>query len=451
MKFLCSKLLLSISLLSFFSEAVAKNATHKSSNHKSSQKKSALTKDAEIQVGETKSKTPTAQTPTLKINGFTVVAASTANQRNKTSGKGSGIPAIGIGVSDLYFTAEGKSEGGVTYKYRMNINAVPFAQDTAVDRNYLEVGHDKFGTLQGGAVSGVDDSMSKTGLSLIGGAAGMDGTFAGQYNNSSGVTDGVHPYGYTKRANKLNYITPSFSGFQVGVSFTPNTSNAGRLGPDYSDQNRLGIGNQSGIYSNKNYAAFGLANTAIATTYSNSWDKWSLQLAALYIMERSRLKGDTRQFKVNNLSTYQLSATVGYDDIRFAGSYTDNGKSRLPKEANCALKTGSNAVNTTDLHTGNAGKAWDIATQYTWGAYQFAAGYFESLRKVNTTSKARFQVVTLTADWNALPGLKLFAEADVAKSGNTQAAIAQAEAMKAGSGSGRNSGNTFVIGSKISF
>jgi len=73
------------------------------------------------------------------------------------------------------------------------------------------------------------------------------------------------------------------------------------------------------------------------------------------------------------------------------------------------------------------------------------------VRKVNTTNKARMQVVTFTADWNALPGLKFFAEADVAKSGNTQAAINQANAMKAGSGMGRNSGNSFILGSKVSF
>lgn len=447
---LFSKLLLSCALITCLSDAYA--APHKKTKAKAPAKATAQTVSTE--KAETASP---AKAPTLKINGFTVVNASTVSQRQQSGGKGGGIPGIGIGVSDLYFTAEGKSAEGVTYKYRMNINAVPFAQETAVDRNFIEVGHDKFGTTQFGAVGGVEDSMSKAGLTLIGGAAGMDGTFAGNYNMSSGVTDGVHIYGYTKRANKISYITPNVSGFQVGVSFTPNTSNAGRLGPNFESQNKPGIGNQSGIYPNKDYAAFGLANTAIATTYSNTWDQLSLQLAAIYVMERSRLKGDTQQFKVNNLSAYQLSATVGYGDIRFATSFTDNGKSRLPKDANCALKAGNAvlntsgaAVNTTDLNTGDAGKAWDFATQYTMGAYQFAAGYFETVRKVNTNSKARFQIVTLTADWNALPGLKFFAEADVAKSGNTQAAVNQANGMGK-SGMGRNSGNTFIVGSKVSF
>ncbi|HCU06594.1 MAG TPA: hypothetical protein DIC42_03320, partial [Holosporales bacterium] len=109
--------------------------------------------------------------PSLKVSGYTIVTASTINQKNKTGGKGSGIPALGIGASDLYFTAQGESEGGFTYKYRMNINAVPFAStDTSIDRNFIEFGSDAMGTLQVGAVSGVDDTMTKGGYSLIGGA-----------------------------------------------------------------------------------------------------------------------------------------------------------------------------------------------------------------------------------------------------------------------------------------
>ena len=391
-----------------------------------------------------------AKPPSLKISGYTVVTASTIKQKNKTDGKGSGIPAIGIGASDLYFTAQGESESGFTYKYRMNINAVPFANtDTAIDRNFIEFGSDNMGTLQLGAVSGVDDTMTKGGFSLIGGAAGIDGTFGGGYNMSSGVNSGVHIYGYTKRANKISYATPTFSGFQAGVSFTPNTSNAGRLRNNDS-QNINGVGNDSGIYTDKNYSAFGLANTAASLTYSNTWDDWSLQLSAIGITERSRLKGETQHVKVRNLRTWQLSSTVGYKDFRLATSYFDNGKSRLPYDANQILKTAGN-LNTSDLNEGNAGKAWDVAGQYTIGAYQFAVGYFESLRKVNSTSKARSQILTLTADFNALPGLKFFAEADFAKSGNTQAAINQANAMKTNSGNARNSGNAFILGTKVSF
>lgn len=395
-----------------------------------------------------------AKPPSLKISGYTVVAASTVNQKNKTGGKGGGIPAIGIGASDLFFTAQGQSEEGFTYKYRMNVNAVPFANtQTSIDRNFIEFGSDAMGTLQVGAVSGVDDTMTKGGFSLIGGAAGIDGTFGGAYNMSSGVNSGVHIYGYTKRANKVSYATPTFSGFQAGVSFTPNTSNAGRLRNNDS-QNIEGVGNDSGIHANKTYAAFGLANTAASLTYSNTWEDWSLQLSAIGITEKSRLKSATQHVKVRNLKTWQVSSTVGYKDFRIATSYFDNGKSRLPYDTNQLLKAasgGNSALTTTDLNEGNAGKAWDVAGQYTMGAYQFAVGYFETLRKINSISKARSQILTLTADFNALPGLKFFAEADFAKSGNTQAAIDQSNAMKANSGNGSNSGNTFVIGTKVSF
>ncbi|MDP2192925.1 MAG: porin [Alphaproteobacteria bacterium] len=390
--------------------------------------------------------------PKLVVSGSTVICGSTINQRNKTSGKGGGIPAISIGSSDLYFRALAQTEGGFEYKLVMNINAVPYAnKDAAIDRSYLEFGSNTMGTLQVGAVSGVDDTMAKGGLSLIGGAAGIDGTFPGAYNMSSGVNGGVHLLGYTKRANKLSYTTPSFYGFQAGISFTPNTSNAGRM-RDYSKANVPGIGNDSGIYVDKELAAYGLANTALGLTYNNTWDDYTFGLSLVGITERSRLNGQEGPIRVRNLRSFQIGALVGYKDFRVASSYFDNGKSRLPYESNQLLKTsGANQFRTTDLNEGNAGKAWDVAAQYTMGAYQFSAGYFETLRKVNNTSKARSQVVTLTADYKALPGLKLFVEADFARSGNTQAALNQSNAMKRDTGIGRNSGNAFVGGTKISF
>jgi predicted porin len=378
--------------------------------------------------------------PTLKISGATSIDMSVNSQKKKSSDEKAGrSPMVSLGSSDLYFTAEGETDSKLIYKWRMNITTIPHT-NPRIDRNYIELACPTKGTFQFGLVGGVEDTMSQTALGLIGGAAGVDGTFGGLYNMSSGVIGNVHPIGYTKRAAKVTYATPRMAGFQLGLAYTPNTSKQGR-------GEAQGIGHDSALYFKKVDDLFGQNNIAAAISYKNTWDDVSLELALTGLTERSRLKVKNKRVDLHNALAYQVGGTIGYKDYSLTASYMDNRKSRMPK------KTGQDIIGnltSDDLIGGNAGKLWDVGVQYTYESWQFAVAYFNSKRKINVGNNVKSDIVTATIDYKVLPGLKLFAEADFVSSKAPEIVAALANKAKA-VGTTNNSGKVFLVGARLSF
>ncbi|CAO5678198.1 MAG: hypothetical protein HEEMFOPI_00309 [Holosporales bacterium] len=385
--------------------------------------------------------------PSVVISAATSIAGAAGKQKIKSGGKKDGAPLISIGQSDLYFTASGESDKGLTYKWRANITAIPGIID--IDRNYIEFGHDAYGTLQVGAVGGTEDTFTQGAFKLIGGAVGLDGTSLSIFNMSSGVINGIHLTGYTRRANKIVVSSPVVSGFQVGFSYTPNTSISGRQSLN-NDSMTKSIGNDSGLYPDKENSVFGTNNIAAGLSYNNAWDDFSVNADVTYVYETSKFSRKSSGSvwtvgEVNNVSAYQVGVVFGYKNWRFGGSFTNNGKSRLPKSQ---IQVGGSSYN---LHEGNAGKAFDVGVQYKMDAYQFAVAYFNTKRKFDSTGNTGSDAITFTADYSALPGLKFFAEVDIIRSKTCQNAMNLANAASSNSAIDNNNGEVFVVGTRISF
>ncbi len=408
-----------------------------------------------------------AQAPTLKINGYTIVNAISAKQQRKDNGKGGVDPYIGIGASDMYFTVAGKAANGMEYKYRIVFETIP-GSSFYVQKNYIEVNGD-FGTVQGGMVTGPEDTMPESGADIIGGANGIDGSLNSVYNYSAGVIKGVNFIGETKKASKVVFYSPEVMGFQLGLAFTPNTSHVG----DASRNNAIvgdnpAVGNSSGIYPNyKSLAPYGTRNITYGLTYKGAVDKWSYTLAAVGMTEKSHYvdvaQFGQRQVPINNANSYQLSACVGYDKWKVAAGWIDNGKSRLPKDNSLygySTSSSSPAPGTLLLgnsYLGNSGKAWNVGTSYTIGAYQFAATYHRTDRKTDASNKATSDIIVTTVDLNALQGLKVFGEVDFISTKTNAGAIAVQQSYmtntenKGNKAIGGNSATVFILGTKVSF
>jgi hypothetical protein len=416
-----------------------------------------------------------AQAPVAQINGYASWVMAFSNQQKKTNGLG-GNPYVGVGAANLFFTAKGTSSGGLDYKFRCAMETSPGGKDGSYfTQNYIELA-DKWGTFQVGNLTGADDTMLESGLNLMGGANSIDGTFGSVVNSATGVIDGAFMYGSTKKATKLNYYTPTAGGFTLGVSWTPNTNNRGMDSKNNSTGSDHPYGNMSGIYPDKQYSAYGLNNVTVGMSYKQDFSTCNIALAAAYITENSRRGGydwvvksvenlydNNLPFfninKVNKTQSAQFTAAFGFDNWRFATGYINNFKSRLPK--------------TDTFKAGNSGKAWNIAGQYTSGAYQFALGYFKTTRQLpripgnggnlsnfknygNVHGKATSDTVSATVDFNALQGLKFFAEVDLFKM-NTDANFARfmGNTKKYTSKNTtpviKNSGGLLMFGTKVSF
>ncbi|MBY0282276.1 MAG: porin [Alphaproteobacteria bacterium] len=407
-----------------------------------------------------------AQAPTLKINGFTAIAGYSASQQRKDNGKGGVDPQVNIGASDLYFTVTGKASNGMEYKYRINFETIP-GSDAYVNKNYVELNGD-FGTTQLGQVTGPEDTMPESGANLIGGANGIDGTLNSAYNYSSGVIKGVNFIGETKKAAKVVFYSPEVLGFQLGAAYTPNTSH---MGEDSKNNARVGsnpgVGNSSGLYpNNKSTGPYGIRNITFGLTQKGSSGKWSHAFAVVGVAEKSVYSdysnfGDQRRIALNNAKSYQLSAAVGYDQWRVAAGWIDNGKSRLPKD-NSLSYYGSSSNYSGKLYLGNSyqgnsGKAWNVGTSYTVGAYQFAAAFHRTDRMSDATSGTSSDIIATSVDLSALQGLKIFGEVDIIKTRTNLGAVAVQQSYmtnvegKGNKAIGDNSGAVFILGTKVSF
>jgi hypothetical protein len=408
-----------------------------------------------------------AQAPVAQINGYASWVMAFSKQQNKSNGLG-GNPYLGVGVANIFFTAKGISSGGLEYKFRCAMETSPGGKDGSYfTQNFIQLG-DNWGIFQVGNLTGPDDTMTESGLNLIGGANGIDGTFGSVVNEVEGLIDGAIMYGTSKKATKMNYYTPNFGGFMLGIGWTPNTNNRGLDGKNNSIGSDHAYGNMNGIYPDKQYAAYGLNNVAIAMNFKHDFKVCNIALAAAYITENSRrggydwVNGAANNYdanlpffninKVHKAQSAQFTGAFGFDKWRFAAGYINNFKSRLPK--------------TDTFKAGNSGKAVNFAGQYTVGAYQFALGYFKTSRQLpkliaarnygNVYGKATSDTVTATVDFNALQGLKFFAELDVFKM-NTDANFAKffgntkKYTSKQTTPVSKNSGGLLMFGTKVSF
>jgi hypothetical protein len=291
-------------------------------------------------------------------------------------------------------------------------------------------------------------------LNLIGGAQGIDGGLNSIYNFSSGVIGGVTYIGDTGRATKMVWYSPTVSGFQVGFAYTPNTSHNGDSGKNTNKliNNNIEKGNAKGIYFDKDNMPYGISNFTYGVSYTKTIEKWSFGGSVTGVMENSRYctKNAATGTPIRNANSYQITANLGYDKWAFAAGWIDNRKSRLPKDDSLVSYIG-------DARNGNAGKAWNVGGSYTIGAYQFATGYFRTDRKTGASGNASSDIVTFTADLNALQGLKFFGEVDLiqTKTNDTMKNTLQnyyvTNKKMGDTAIGNNSGAVVVVGTKVSF
>ncbi|MES2607927.1 MAG: porin [Pseudomonadota bacterium] len=402
-----------------------------------------------------------AKAPALKMSGFTSMIGLGASQKQKQNGKGGTDPSFAISASDLRLTVAGKSINDFGYKYILNFKTIP-GQNPLVDRNYVEFDDNRMGSIQVGVIKGIDDSMPVNAYTLIGGTGGIYGSVPNIYNFSEGVIMGTNPIGSPDIATKLNWFSPIVRGFQVAVSYTPNTSHVGKGARDNSKFGAGRFGNEEGgMYpDDENPVAFGLKNIVYGISYTKRLNEYSFTLNGILINEHSRLvlKDSKKTYALNRTKSYQLSAMVGIAAWDFAAGWIDNKKSRLPTQELSNQSPNALYIATSGLnsHLGNSGASWNAATRYSFGAYQAALGYFRTDRKTDATQSAQMDAITATLDFKALEGLKFFGEVNYlsTKTNKTQMDAAQTY-YNAQSASqiavGNNTGAVLILGTKVSF
>lgn len=217
----------------------------------------------------------------------------------------------------------------------------------------------------------------------------------------------------TYNTSKISYYTPRWSGFQGGISYTPDINDKGqvaqRLQDDYSDVIDLGVGYETQFD--------GGVKLAIAGTYEQAEE-------------------DSGAGVSEDLEGWNLGALVGWDAFSVAASWGDWEGSFIG--AAPAAGTSVPPALTPDA-TGSEGEYWTAGVAYDAGAFGLSATYLSSeLELVAGAGDDEFDNLVLGVDYKLAPGITPYVEASFYEFDSTTATV-------------DNDGDVIIIGTQVAF
>lgn len=171
----------------------------------------------------------------------------------------------------------------------------------------------------------------------------------------------------TDDANKITYFTPQFSGFQLGLSYVPDTTNIQGNSQSFGVLQKGGIGEQEDWVS-------------LAAAYTREFNDVEIGLSAGY--EFASLGTNDGAGTFDDFKGYSFGGIVGFSGFTVGGSYAkfNNG-----------------------LAGDNDGKAWDLGVIYETGPWGFGLTYFNG---EDEGSGAESKLFDIAASYTVNDGIK---------------------------------------------
>lgn len=278
--------------------------------------------------------------------------------------------------TEVHFRVDGRTDAGLGYGAVVELEADVTADTTGSglnsDRTYIYLDGD-WGRFELGSNSDAASALKVDASTLARATGGIDGDwFRFAVAPAAGFIvrpdlpvshGGVLTPGATENATKITYYSPRFSGFQVGLSFAPNTGDRGQTS-QYFDLN----GQFEDVISG-------------GVSYNNQFDQVALGLSATFEI------GDSTVPALEDLEAWALGASVGFGGFSVAASYGD--------------VEGFAGANDADY--------WTLGGAYDFGSFGLSATYLDS--SVDTGAGDNdFQNLSLGADYAAAPGLTPYVE-----------------------------------------
>ncbi len=354
--------------------------------------------------------------------------------------------------TEIHFNIAGKTGAGLNYGAEIDLQAdIDGAGPTSstgtsggglnARRTYGWLGGDAWGHFELGSNDGVARTMKVDAASIARATGGIDGDWAyfadvntfgaavagenvgagsagaltGHTNNPNFITGPRLPVehgpatGFFNEAwgnnNKITYYTPKFSGFQLGVSYSPDLENRGQL-TDRVERVTAGTVTARDIWEG-------------ALSYEGQWDQFGFAAA---------VTGQTGKALENSgledLNAWNVGAKVSYLGFSLAGSYGDWDDS---------LTTSASGV-------GASADYWTVGAAYETGPFGASVTYLKSDTKIDgADNDNEFQSLSVGVDYKLAPGLTPFVEWTWYDINTDSAAVAN------------NEGNVVIVGSQLSF
>lgn len=316
--------------------------------------------------------------------------------------------------SEVHVVVEGQSDNGLVYgaviELEADISGDADGQGVNSDKTYIYL-ETTAGRLELGGNSAAPDTMKVDASTFARATGGIDGDFYDYLTLTAagfivrpdlpvahGTTatagfGGITLVPSNEDATKITYYTPRFSGFQLGVSYTPDGGDAGTAAGF--------TGDLSGDFEH----IFGLG-----LNYTGQYDQVGVQAAVTGEWGDSELAGS------DDLAAWNVGLVLEYEGWSAGGSYGDWDDS--------GLATGSTA----DLDY------WTLGAAYETGPYGISITYLES-----ESGAAEFDNVVVGADYQLAPGLVPYIE------------LSFFDADDGIAGTTDNDGTVLLLGTELSF
>ncbi len=328
---------------------------------------------------------------------------------------------FGVDEAELRLDVSGTADNGLNYGFKIEINTNTSDTEMA-DEARIELSG-SWGTLHLGDEDGAEDTMNYGGENLMGATGGFDGDFDDVLLRNVFVLTGhnimdapSYPTiaGDTGDSTKVTYYSPRFSGFQLGVSITPQP----KLGGD-DFKSDSGWENHYGLGAN----------------YDNTFGNLRLRASAVYSAASANFT------RINDVSAWSVGGIVGWGAFSLGANYTDNGDSGIQTNGPFLTFSAENSY-------------WNVAAGFETGPLYLSAGYFSATHDFTAgtlinSPDSTFENIALTADYTAAPGLGFYAEIDLISSerqGNDPSTC-----IIAGVQYCANDATVFIMGANVSF
>ena len=317
---------------------------------------------------------------------------------------------FGVDDSEFHIKAKNTADNGLSYGVTLEFEI----QDTvAMDEGYLWFSGDDWGTIQLGGNDGATGTMPYSGDYSLTAAFGYDGGLGAVYNFSDGGSrgSGVHSPNLTADtgdAAKINYFSPRFSGFQVGVSYLPDSGQA-TVGSDSLDSDST-LDDQMSDDEDEDIFQIGL-------NFVDTINGIDVGIGGAYSTSTPESGSSAGR---DDSEGVHVGLNIGFSGFTVGASYGDN------FDSGCDTADGAGC---------DGGQFYEVAGSYGTGPWTVSAGWFHGEKALTTTSDQDVDIISLGAKYTLAPGAVIITEFNFVDE----------------SGAVDQDGTTFMVGTQISF
>lgn len=348
--------------------------------------------------------------PGVTVGGFIDFQAGFTDQDAafETAGTGFSRDAKFSNDTEVHIKVQGEADNGIKYGAVIELEA-GIAADAGeddgfnADKTYLFL-ESSAGRVELGGNSSAARTLRVDASTIARATGGIDGDFH-EYANVEGQgffitpdlpTDaGLVNLGDTEDATKITYYTPRVSGFQAGLSYTPDTGNSGGVDGFSGDND---FGDFEDVF-------------AAAINYAGQANDVSYEVALTGEI------GESENAALEDLEAWSAGVLVGYQGFSVAGSYGDN-----------------NDSGQIDGIAGDDVDYWTLGAAYETGPFGVSVTYLNS-----DAGATDFENISVGADYQLAPGLVPYVEVSFFDTDDNNGATND------------NDGTVVLVGTELSF